>query len=98
MSNAAFIDGNGNVTGVVVVPTNATICPTDGLPIALQGVNVTLGAPQYVMTNYAGTYRGKYAGIGDTYNPITDTFISPTGNITLIANNISSNMTSNTTI
>jgi len=84
MSNAAFIDGGGNVTKVIVVPTNATICPTDGLQIALQGVNVTLGQPQYVMTNYDGAYRGKYAGIGDTYDPVQDKFISnqPVVNVT----------------
>jgi len=77
MSNAALIDGGGNVLEVIVVPTNATICPTDGLPIALQGVNVTLGQLQYILTNYAGAYRGKYAGIGDAYNPVTDLFTSP---------------------
>ena len=93
MSNAALIDGGGNVTGVIVVPPNATICPTDGLPIALQGTNVTLGAPQYVMTNYAGTYRGKYAGIGDTYNATTDKFIS---NQTIV--NVTSNVTSNVSV
>ena len=90
MSNAALINQTGVVTSVIVVPTNVTICPVDGLPIALQGTNVTLGAPQYVMTNYSGTYRGKYAGIGDTYNATTDKFIS---NQTIV--NVTSNVTSN---
>jgi hypothetical protein len=30
-----------------------------------------------VRTSYNGNIRGKYAGIGDTYDEATDTFISP---------------------
>jgi len=32
----------------------------------------------WVETNLEGTIRGKYAGIGDTYDAATDTFIAPT--------------------
>ena len=30
-----------------------------------------------VRTSYNGNIRGKYAGIGDTYDEATDTFVSP---------------------
>lgn len=76
MSNAALIDEKGNVLEVIVVEKDAPIAP-DGTPIALQGMAVTLGKPQYVMTNYNGVYRGKYAGIGDTYDTMLDIFVSP---------------------
>jgi hypothetical protein len=28
-------------------------------------------------TSYNGTIRGKYAGIGDTYDPVADEFVAP---------------------
>lgn len=31
-----------------------------------------------VRTSYNGRIRGKYAGIGDKYDELTDTFIAPT--------------------
>jgi hypothetical protein len=31
----------------------------------------------WVQTSYTGSIRGKYAGIGDTYDSATDTFIAP---------------------
>jgi hypothetical protein len=30
-----------------------------------------------IRTSYNGNIRGKYAGIGDTYDEATDTFVSP---------------------
>jgi hypothetical protein len=32
----------------------------------------------WLETSITGEYRGKYAGIGDTYDPTTDTFNTPT--------------------
>lgn len=31
----------------------------------------------WVQTSYNGNIRGKYAGIGDTYDSVADVFISP---------------------
>ena len=77
MSNAALIDSNGVVSDVIVVAANTTIAP-DGLPIILYNVTAKLAAsPQYVLTNYLGLQRGKYAGFGDTYNPVADKFVPP---------------------
>jgi hypothetical protein len=32
----------------------------------------------WIKTSYNANIRGKYAAIGDTYDPIADIFISPT--------------------
>lgn len=32
---------------------------------------------EWIQTSYNGNIRGKYAGIGDTYDRINDVFISP---------------------
>ena len=34
----------------------------------------------WIQTYYDGSQRGKYAGIGDTYDAILDQFISPIDN------------------
>ena len=34
-------------------------------------------AGQWVQTSYSGSFRGKYAAIGDVYDAVTDTFVSP---------------------
>ena len=31
----------------------------------------------YKQTSYNGNFRGKYAGIGDTYDEVNDIFIAP---------------------
>ena len=32
----------------------------------------------WVQTSYSGSFRGTYAGIGYTYDKVSDTFIAPT--------------------
>jgi hypothetical protein len=31
----------------------------------------------WLQTSYTGSFRGKYAGIGDTYDPDLDEFVAP---------------------
>ena len=31
----------------------------------------------WIQTSYNGNIRGKFAGIGDVYDPINDVFVSP---------------------
>lgn len=31
----------------------------------------------WIDTSYTGSRRGKYAGLGDTYDPVLDEFIAP---------------------
>lgn len=35
------------------------------------------GHTNWKQTSYNATFRGKFAGIGDTYDPVTNLFISP---------------------
>jgi hypothetical protein len=35
------------------------------------------GHTNWKQTSYNATFRGKFAGIGDTYDPLTNMFISP---------------------
>jgi hypothetical protein len=32
---------------------------------------------EWVQTSYSGSFRGKYAGLGDKYDSIKDEFVSP---------------------
>jgi hypothetical protein len=35
------------------------------------------GHTNWKQTSYNATFRGKYAAIGDTYDPVTNLFVSP---------------------
>ena len=35
------------------------------------------GHTNWKQTSYNATFRGKFAGIGDTYDPVTNTFVEP---------------------
>ena len=74
-AHAARIDENNIVREVIVIPylddndDNITeYCNS----IGLEG--------RWIDTSYQGSRRGKYAAIGDTYDPETNTFV------TLLAN------------
>jgi len=32
----------------------------------------------WIQTSYSGNIRGKFAGIGDIYDPVDDVFVAPT--------------------
>jgi hypothetical protein len=71
-AHAARVE-NGVVTQVIVIPRQeddrddliTAYCNSIGL------------AGTWIDTSYIGARRGKYAGIGDTYDPELDIFISP---------------------
>jgi hypothetical protein len=35
-------------------------------------------AGEWKQTSYSGSFRSKYAGIGDTYDAVNDVFVAPT--------------------
>ena len=35
-------------------------------------------AGEWKQTSYNGNFRGRYAGIGDTYDAVNDVFVAPT--------------------
>jgi hypothetical protein len=74
MAHAAKIE-NGVVTQVIVVPDGLGGDENDtAVNEYINGIG--LGG-EWVRTSYNASIRGKYAGIGDTYDPVLDEFVSP---------------------
>ena len=69
MAHFAQIE-NGLVVNVVVVDNEHE---ADGQEY-LNGLGLD---GTWLQTSYNGTIRGKYAGIGDTYDEVNDIFVSP---------------------
>ena len=71
-AHAAKIE-NGVVTQVIVIPQQED--DRDDLITAYcNGIGL---AGTWVDTSYLGARRGKYAGIGDTFDAEADEFVSP---------------------
>jgi hypothetical protein len=79
MAHFAKIE-NGVVREVIVVG-NAD-CGGGDFPeseAAGQAFIASIGlAGEWKQTSYNANFRGKYAGIGDTYDAVNDVFVSPT--------------------
>jgi hypothetical protein len=83
MAHYAFLDNNNVVTEVITgVDENIIQTDTDGIQV---GGNTEAWETFYgnfrgqvcKRTSYNGNIRGKYAGIGDTYDATNDVFVSP---------------------
>lgn len=75
MAHAANIDSDGVVRNVIVIPDGLGGDENDA---AIQEYVNGIGLPgTWVRTSYNATIRGKYAGIGDVYDPVLDEFVSP---------------------
>lgn len=78
MAHFAEIDQDNRVLRVIVV-ANKDTSDENGNEVEQIGrdfCNRLLGG-NWVQTSYNSNFRGKYAGIGDTYDPINDVFVSP---------------------
>jgi hypothetical protein len=75
MAHFAKVD-NGTVSSVIVVSNDD--CDGGEFPeneAAGQAFIASLGLEgEWLQTSYNSNFRGKYAGIGDTYDADTDTF------------------------
>jgi len=78
MAHFAKID-NGTVSQVIVVGNDD--CGGGDFPASEsvgQAFIASLGlAGEWKQTSYNGNFRGKYAGIGDTYDADLDEFVTP---------------------
>ena len=90
MAHFAQLNDNSVVTQVIVVNNSEMIDPS---PVVINGVMYTNGESEangiafcrllfgpdtnWVQTSYNGSFRGKYAAIGDTYNATDNVFVSP---------------------
>lgn len=73
MAHYAFLDNNNVVTEVITGKDETEVL--DGLtPEEWYG---NFRGQRCVRTSYNATIRGKYAGIGDIYDPIEDVFYTP---------------------
>jgi hypothetical protein len=78
MAHFAEIDQDNKVLRVVVV-ANKDTADENGNEVEQIGkdfCNRLLGG-NWIQTSYNGNFRGKYAGIGDTYDSVLDIFVSP---------------------
>jgi len=78
MAHFAKIE-NGIVTNVIVVD-NKVIGDGDHTQSEAAGQAFIAGlglAGTWKQTSYNANFRGKYAGIGDTYDAVNDVFVAP---------------------
>jgi len=78
MAHFAKLDENNVVTTVVVVHNNELL--VDGVESEAKGVEFLVslfGDSNWKQTSYNATIRKNAAGIGYTYDPDKDAFISP---------------------
>lgn len=79
MAHFAELDHNNSVIRVIVVG-NPDCLDESGNESESVGVafcqRITSLNSRWVQTSFNGNIRGKYAGIGDTYDPIADVFVS----------------------
>jgi hypothetical protein len=80
MAHFAELDSSNVVLRVLVV-SNDDITDEAGQEQEQLGVTFLqqlFGADtRWVQTSYNANFRGKYAGIGDTFDPVQDIFTSP---------------------
>jgi hypothetical protein len=77
MAHFAQIDQNNVVIQVIVVNNNVLL--NNGVENEEFGIQFckNLFGGNWVQTSYNANFRGKYAGIGDSYDPVEDKFVSP---------------------
>lgn len=72
-AHAAKINSDGIVEQVIVIPRQEN---DDDALITAYCNSIGLSGT-WIDTSYLGSRRGKYAGIGDKYDPALDEFVSP---------------------
>lgn len=85
MAHFAKLNENNLVTEVLVI-NNTDCLDENGQESEAVGIafcQSLYGHPtNWVQTSYNGNIRGKYAGVGDTYDPATDTFVASEPDLT----------------
>ena len=80
MAHFAQIDSD-NIVRQVIVVNNEVLHDDKGIEQEALGAafcQSLFGADtNWVQTSYNGSFRGRYAGAGMTYDPIKDEFIAP---------------------
>ena len=78
---AHFARLENNIVQQVIVVNNEVLENKEfpqSEPFGIAFCKETFGTDtEWLQTSYNGNFRGKYAGNGDTYDPILDEFVSP---------------------
>ena len=77
MAHFAQLDEN-NVVMQVIVVNNAELLDESGQESEAKGIAFcqSLFGGTWKQTSYNANFRGKYAGIGDQYDPVKDEFVA----------------------
>lgn len=77
MAHFAQLDENNVVTQVIVVSNDVLV--DNGVEREELGVQFCEShfGGKWVQTSYNANFRGKYAAIGDTYDPAANVFVAP---------------------
>jgi hypothetical protein len=79
---AHFAKVENNIVTQVIVINNEVITNNKGKEVEQLGIDFCKSLygsdTEWVQTSYNGTFRGKYAGAGDIYDPVLNIFKSPT--------------------
>lgn len=84
MAHFAQLDDKNKVINIIVV-NDKDVLDENGVEKEEVGVSFLKSLfgenTNWVQTSYNGNIKNKYASIGDTYDKISDVFISPPGEI-----------------
>ncbi len=87
MAHFAKINENNLVTEVLVI-NNTDCLDENGQESEAAGIafcqSIFGQSTRWVQTSYNGNIRGKYAGVGDTYDEQADVFVAPEPDLTPI--------------
>jgi hypothetical protein len=79
---AHFAEIKNNTVCQIIVINNEVITDNNGIEQEQLGVDFCKSLygedTNWIQTSYNGNIRGKYAGIGDTYDSVNDVFVAPT--------------------
>ena len=78
---AHFAKVEDGVVREVIVVNNEVLLDSAGVEQEAIGAQfcADLFGGEWVQTSYNGNFRGKFAGVGDTYDPIKDEFTISVG-------------------
>jgi hypothetical protein len=79
---AHFAKLENNIVREVIVVDNEVITNESGVEQEQLGIDFCKSLygedTNWIQTSYSGSFRGKFAGIGDTYDPVKNIFVAPT--------------------
>jgi len=77
---AHFAKIEDGIVREVIVVNNDVLLDSEGVEQEAIGAQfcTDLFGGEWVQTSYNGNFRGQYAGVGMTYDPVLDIFTTPT--------------------